>query len=197
MKVVGIGLNKTGTTSLGACLQHWGYRHISHSHEAFLLWRDGDINGLLEWVSRYDSFEDWPWPLVYREIDAAFPGTKFILTRRKNPDVWFTSLCKHAELTGPTDFREAIYGYAMPKGHKAEHIRMYNQHLEAVRDYFKDRPNDFLEVCWEEGDGWKELGEFLGLQPPGIAFPHLNQSIRFRDKVKALLLDRLGLSRTA
>ncbi len=30
MKVFGIGLNKTGTTTLGLCLQHWGFRHKSY-----------------------------------------------------------------------------------------------------------------------------------------------------------------------
>lgn len=176
MKIVGIGLNKTGTTSFGVCLHYWGKRHSSCSREAFRLWREGDLSGLLDWVERYDSFEDWPWPFVYREIDVAFPGSKFILTRRRNPEVWFRSLCRHAELTGPTEFRRVIYGHAMPRGHREDHVRFYLPHNAGVRDYFKDRPNDLLEVCWEEGYGWEELAAFLGLEPPPIAFPHVNRS---------------------
>ena len=76
MKVVDVGLNKTGTKTLRICLKHWGLKHISCSYEAFTLWRKGDYKALLQWVKDHDSFEDWPWPLIYREIDEAFPGTK-------------------------------------------------------------------------------------------------------------------------
>jgi hypothetical protein len=176
MKVIGIGLNKTGTTTLGVCLKHWGLKHISCSKDAFDLWRREDYPSLLEWIGQYDSFEDWPWPLFYREIDKAYPDAKFILTRRKNPKSWFKSLCKHAERTGPTEFRKYIYGYEMPHGHEREHIRYYTEHNDAVRDYFKDRPRDFLEVCWEEGDGWDQLAPFLGLEKPSVSFPHANKS---------------------
>lgn len=176
MKIVCIGLNKTGTMSLGACLRTWGLHHLSFSNEAFDLWQEKNIEGLLSMADRFDSFEDWPWPLIYREFDQRFSGSKFILTRRLNADTWFASLCKHAARTGPTRFREAIYGYAMPEGHKEQHVRFYQDHLTAVRRYFLDRPDDLLEVCWEEGDGWEKLSSFLGLPDPGVPFPHMYKS---------------------
>lgn len=187
MKVVGVGLNKTGTTSLGVCLKYWGLKHLSCTPEAFELWRRNKIRPLMTWVARYDSFEDWPWPLLYREIDRVFPGTKFILTRRKDPNTWFGSLCRHAERTGPTAFRKYIYGHAMPRGFRDAHIRFYEAHNEAVRKYFERRPNDFLEVCWEEGDGWEELAEFLGFETPNRPFPHANQSPTHRGSLQQKL----------
>lgn len=176
MKVVGIGLNKTGTKTLGTCLKYWGLRHITYNHQAFDLWRNSDYGALMEWVGAYDSFEDWPWPLLYREIDEAFPGTKFILTTRKDSATWFKSLCDHAVRTGPTQFRKYIYGFEMPHEHKAEHIEFYERHNQSVREHFKSRPGCLLEVCWENGDGWKELAGFLGLPDPGIPLPHANKS---------------------
>lgn len=175
MKIVGVGLNKTGTKTLRACLLHWGFRHVTCSKGAFDLWRDGRYDDLLAWVSAHDSFEDWPWPLIFRQIDKKFPNTKFILTRRKNAETWFNSLCSHAVRTGPTEFRKTIYGYEMPHVHKAEHLQFYEKHNESVRNYFRDRPADFLEVCWEEGDKWERLSEFLGLDCPKIPFPHENK----------------------
>ena len=175
-KVVGIGLNKTGTSTLGACLRHWGLKHTSYSVEASDLWREGELERLLEHVRRFDSFEDWPWPLLYKEIDERFPRTKFILTRRKDADTWFGSLCKHAELTGPTEFRRVIYGYKMPHKHEAAHVEIYEAHLALVRSYFRGRPDDLLEVCWEEGDGWGELSRFLGFARPDLPFPHANRA---------------------
>jgi len=176
MKIVGIGLNKTGTTTLGVCLRYWGLNHISFSAKGFDVWRERDIDRLMRWVGMFDSFEDWPWPLIYPQIDQAFPGSKFILTRRADPQVWYASLCKHALRTGPTRFRAEIYGHAMPQDHQAEHIALYEDHLLAVRRYFKDRPQDLLEVCWEEGDGWQKLSSFLGFDCPTVPFPHANKS---------------------
>lgn len=178
-KVVGVGLNKTGTTSLGLCLRHWGLNHISCNKEAFRLWRESRVDELMESVARYDSFEDWPWPLVYQAIDQRFPDTKFILTRRKDAETWFDSICRHAHRTGPTDYRKFVYGHEMPHNHKADHVRVYEEHLQAVRDYFSDRPGDLLEVCWAEGDGWHELSSFLGFERPEIPFPHANPGWSF------------------
>jgi hypothetical protein len=178
MKVVGVGLNKTGTTSLGACLQHWGFKHISVNRDAFRLYLDGKIDALLRMAEQYDSFEDWPWPLIYREIDRAFPGSKFILTRRKDAESWFRSLCDHAELHTSPFYRKPIYGYAFPHRYKEQHIRFYNEHNRAVREYFSGRPGDLLEVCWGEGHGWDELASFLGRERPAIPFPHLNSRPR-------------------
>lgn len=175
MKIIGIGLNKTGTKSLGYCMQHWGFSHVSCSEEAFKLWCNSDFEKLLSWVEIYDSFEDWPWPLFYQRIDRNFPGSKFILTKRKNPETWFESLCAHADRTGPTVYRKYVYGNEMPHAYKEHHIKFYLDHLYSCREYFKNRPRDYLEVCWEDGDGWEELSRFLGLPLPLVAFPHENR----------------------
>jgi hypothetical protein len=176
MKIVGVGLNKTGTKTLRTCLLYWGFRHLSYSKDAFDSWRHGRYDDLLALVDAYDSFEDWPWPLIFRQIDEKFPNTKFVLTRRKDAETWFSSLCKHADRTGPTDFRKSIYGFEMPHAHKTEHVQFYENHIESVRNYFRNRPADLLEVCWEEGDQWERLSGFLGFDCPKIPFPHANKS---------------------
>lgn len=176
MKVVGIGLNKTGTNTLMSCLSHLGFRHQTYSNEAFKLWLDKDYSSLMQWVASFDSFEDWPWPLLYKEIDKTFEGSKFILTIRKDPETWFKSLCNHADRTGPTDFRKYIYGYDLPYEHKQEHINFYEKHLQSVHQYFKNRPDDLLEICWENGDSWAKLSNFLNLETPNIPLPHRNKS---------------------
>lgn len=176
MKIIGVGLNKTGTKTLGACLRHFQFKHVSFSPPAFQLWLKNDYAKLLSWMAAYDSCEDWPWPLIFRDIDRTFPGSKFILTRRTDAEVWFKSLCKHAEWTGPTVFRKHVYGFEMPHQHKREHIHYYEEHLQTVRDYFKDRPEALLEVCWEQGSGWSELARFLDRPEPNIPFPHENKA---------------------
>jgi hypothetical protein len=177
-KVIGIGLNKTGTKTLAACLRHWGYRHRALNQQDYDLWAEGRVPELMRRMREWDSFEDWPWPLVYEAVDLAWPGSQFLLTRRSSPEVWFQSLCKHAEHTGPTWVRERIYGSPMPQGHQAAHTEVYQAHLEAVRSHFSERPAQLLEVCWEEGDGWASLGGFLKRDVPDQPFPHRNRSQR-------------------
>src|SRR5690606_2198995 len=143
----------------------------------------GELEPVLAFADRYDSFEDWPWPLLYRELDQRYPGSKFILTTRRDAETWLRSLKNHATLTGPTDFRRVAYGHDMPHGHEAEHIERYERHNREVREYFRDRPEDFLEVCWETGSGWKELGAFLGREVPDLPLPHTNRSADKRSRL--------------
>jgi hypothetical protein len=48
MKVVGVGLNKTGTQTLARYLQDWGMRHRSYDLQAFQRYRRGEIAALLD-----------------------------------------------------------------------------------------------------------------------------------------------------
>jgi hypothetical protein len=176
VKVFGIGLNKTGTTTLGVCLQQLGFRHTACNRELTRCVSRGDLDPVFAFADKYDAFEDWPWPLIFRELDDRYPGSKFILTTRKDPETWLHSLKKHALLTGPTEYREIAYGYGSPEGHEAEHLLRYEQHCASVRAHFQNRPRDFIEVCWERGDGWEQLCAFLGKPIPNAPFPHTNRS---------------------
>lgn len=175
MKIFGIGLNKTGTKTLGECLKFLGCNHLNYNELACSLWVEGDLNGLQEIASAYDSFEDWPWGLVYAAMDQAFPGSRFILTTRISAEAWYESLCHHARKVGPTRIRKAAYGHYMPQGHKDEHIAFYERHNASVRAHFAGRPGALLEVCWERGDGWEQLCPFLGKEVPSRPFFCVNR----------------------
>jgi len=174
LKVFGIGLNKTGTTTLGACLKNLGYRHCSYRRDLLEAFRDGDSAAALRFADRFDSFEDWPWPLLFRELHAKYgEDARFVLTLRRNPEVWLESLKKHALRTPPYNHaRKLAYGHDYPHGYEAEHLGVYERHKEAVRDYFTERKHLLLEVCWEDGDGWEKLCGFLGHPVPDAPFPH-------------------------
>lgn len=177
-KVVGIGLNKTGTKTLRSCLIHWGYAHQSYDLEAFRAFQDGRTEAVLDGMETYDSFEDWPWPLMYREIDRRFPDARFVLTTRASPDAWYASLCKMAVRIGPlVNFEQQIYGHAEPQKHRAGYLAFYERHNAAVRAHFRDRPGKLLTLCWETGDGWSELARFLGEETPDRPLPHVNRTL--------------------
>jgi len=193
MKIVGVGLNKTGTSTLKACCHYWGLKHATYDLEAFELYRERKwdrLNGLMD---KYDSFENWPWALMYRQFDDRFPGAKFILTTRKDPQSWFRSLCNHSKRLGPlVDFEQYIYGFADPCRHKKEHLAFYRSHNAEVAEYFRDRPGKLLTACWESGDDWEELCAFLGRPIPETDFPHANKTPRLWDRFESAVRPRLG-----
>jgi hypothetical protein len=45
-----------------------------------------------------------------------------------------------------------------------------------VRQHFAQYPAQFLDVCWEKGDGWEKLCRFLGRDIPEGPFPHANRT---------------------
>lgn len=179
-KVFGIGLNKTGTSSLKVALRRLGY---DHSPRRNILLRDlyeGDMSLIYADADMYDSFEDWPWPLVYQEMFAKYGDrARYILTRRKTPEIWLDSIRKHSERVKAKMFRRKIFGYAYPHGVEQVYTDFYNRHLDDVRSFFdKNNASHLLqELCWEDGDGWLELCNFLEEPLQRSEFPNSNSSI--------------------
>jgi hypothetical protein len=141
--------------------------------------RKAKTDDIMRYVEEYDSFDDCPWYLLYREIDERFSGSNFVLTRRTSADVWIASYCKWADRFGPRSVlktRKHVFGHKKPKRHEKAYVRAYLAHNEAVREYFKDKPGRMIELCWEDGDGWQGLSAFLGFAIPATPFPHLNRS---------------------
>jgi len=178
-KVFGIGWAKTGTTTLGRCLQILGYAH--HSQDLSLVPRlmRGEWARVMEIAEAHESFEDWPWPVIYRELDRAFPGSRFILTSRE-PGDWLESyramLAKEGTASEDMNrIRNWLYGLPFPDITDAGLLSRFDRHREEVLTYFADRPKDLLVVDWARGDGWQVLCQFLDSPTPEMPFPHLNR----------------------
>lgn len=188
-KVFCIGFHKTGTTSLEVALTKLGYRvtgsfgtkdpEIAHKVHAMAR----------EIAGRYDAFEDNPWPVLYRELDDWFPGSRFILTRRPAA-AWIRSQVKDFATT-ETPMRRWIYGEdaGCPEGNEEVYVARYERHNREVLEYFKDRPDDLLVMDIPEDADWGRLCAFLGHEVPDEPFPHANRaslSRRLKNWVKKL-----------
>ena len=174
-KVFGIGLNKTGTTSLKQALRRLGYTHARRETKLVKAWMAGDLDPIFANAEAFESFEDWPWPLVYRQMYEKYGDqARYILTVRSSADKWVNSLKKHAERTAGGLIRKGIFGYKYPHGVEAKHMAFYENHNAEVRAFFADKPNLFIELNWEQGDGWDKLCQFLSEPVPTGEFPHGN-----------------------
>lgn len=187
-KIIGIGLNKTGTTSLGRALEILGYNYHYSWHEEFTMkYAKNEIPEIITYAKNYNNLEDLPWCLLYKELYIAYPNSKFILTRRKSPEKWLESQCKHLDrYPDVSSINKIIFGYEKPHFYKDEFISFYNKHNNEVRDFFKDKSN-FIELCFEEGDGWTKLCKFLGHDIPKNSFPFLNRAPNFIERLNSKL----------
>lgn len=162
VKVFGIGLNKTGTTTLGFCMKQLGYKHLSHSETNSELYYNQKFTELMNIARKYNSLEDLPWPLLYKQLASEFPEAKFILTVRSSPEKWYKSFYWHSlKLPPKENYHNLIYGYKYCLGKKPYYLDFYNSHNSQVIKYFESQPERLLVVCWEE------ISNFLKLDRKG------------------------------
>lgn len=160
-KVFGIGLSRTATSSLAAALNQLGIRTKHHPYDEVTERELLSGSGHLTILKRYQGLVDriaWH----YSQLDEAFPDSKFILTIREKM-AWLQSMRKlKLHIQGLSEFDKEHY------------IDRFEQHMQGVLNYFKDRPSDLLVMDIPGGDGWEKLCSFLGQPMPEAPFPHEN-----------------------
>lgn len=191
-KIFCIGFQKTGTSSMRDALQQlgWSVTGVFGRQTPLPELRESYVETGLAIAHEFDAVEDMPWPLMFRELDAAFPGAKFILTIR-DTERWYRSIHDHF---GPKPYhiQQLTYGEeaGSPVGHEMRYKSVYEAHNAAVLDYFADRPADLLVMRLEQGDGWAKLGAFLSVEVPDGPFVRTNSS-RQRRSLGARIRKRL------
>ena len=183
-RIIGVGLNKTGTTTLGHALNALNIPTIDYPTDPRTLHQleHGDYD--LDILKTYMGVTDTPVGFFYPQLDKVYPGSKFILTvREKNS--WLKSVRDHWPFVmewseHEENFKKFTY-YAFISVYGSLHYNedrysyVYDHHVECVRQYFADRPGDLLimDIC--AGEGWEKLCPFLGIPVPEEPFPHLNR----------------------
>ena len=178
-KVFGLGLSRTGKTSLCEALNILGIKsiHFPCDQTTYDELRKGHYKFSI--LKSYQGVVDIPFVPYYAQLDKAFPESKFILTvgevnswlksvenqwrlwRHRDPHKEFTDfVC--ACVYGTLEFNEDRFRY------------VYETHCRNVLEYFANRSEDLLVLNLFEGDGWGKLCSFLGMRIPAVPFPHLN-----------------------
>jgi hypothetical protein len=199
--VWGIGLTRTGTTSLNKALELLGYRAV----------HDATLSQLLH--EPLEAATDESVAAVYKYLDFLYPQSKFILTEREEND-WIRSTAAHRKrhferkkqwTPFASPFNKpaanwvqaqvsAILGQGLMRDRTVERVftqmtlyetvefdedkfrQGYRRYHEDVARYFAKRPGDFIRMRICEGEGWQRLCDLLGHPVPNVPFPSLNTS---------------------
>ncbi|WP_101676231.1 sulfotransferase [Alloalcanivorax mobilis] len=198
-----IGRNKTGTTSLEKAFRDLRFV-VGDQRRGELLadkyYFKGDFDPIIRFCKTAQVFQDVPfsYPETYKYLDAAFPGSKFILTIRDSPEVWYQSLTKfHTKrfgkngklpigddlLAAPYVRRGFVYNTVRLHGtpdddpyNKEIMIDHYIKHNQAVADYFIDRPDSLLVINVSKSDAYKKFIDFIGAESESRDFPWENKT---------------------
>ncbi len=177
MKIFGIGLSKTGTSSLAHALEILGYR--TKDNPGLERYESGDVSCVdPRLLTEYDALTDTPIPSFYRELDKAYPGSKFILTVRER-EGWLRSCQKQFTEKLAAKQNEAhnrlfldLYGTTIFDAEKF--AAGYERFVSGVLSYFENRPHDLLVLDIAAGEGWEKLCPFLEQPVPDLPFPKAN-----------------------
>ncbi|KAJ5618926.1 hypothetical protein N7510_002910 [Penicillium lagena] len=202
LKILVLGMPRTGTQSLADALAELGQGPIYHMRDVSKNNHQGQWITALEakfegrgnpfgrkefegFLGDFAGVSDFPAAIFADELIAAFPEAKIILTVR-DEDKWFDSIM--ATLWHAWSAPDAPKGTPMrqlaDKYHRhmwqndfplygRERYRTHNAHVRAIA------PKNRLLV-YEAKDGWEPLCAFLGLDVPATPFPRQDDWLEYK-----------------
>lgn len=202
VQLFGCGVGRTGTYSLKLAINQL-QRGPCHHMEVVLqnrptqvpLW-SAALDGQPEWDTIYEGFKsavDWPTAAFFRELIAAYPSSKFILTHR-SPESWAESFASTIQklvaerAKAPQELHDWLEmanrvitksGFPVTLD-RAGLIDAFVAHSESVKNVI---PADQLLV-YQVSEGWGPLCDFLEAPVPDESFPRANQREEFWDLVQ-------------
>ncbi|EDO47446.1 predicted protein, partial [Nematostella vectensis] len=195
MKIVGAGLPKTGTKSLAAALRHLGYKvhdgpqQWQHHLDEYIAAFNGNIPNSKEMYECVDATTASPACFFYKEISAAFPNARVILSVRDNEEIWRKSLDKSLQVSKASSrsLWMMVGKQISPTGRKWKTIQDFISNTLFVKNTDKDsniyqKHNDDVIasisanqlLVFNPKEGWEPLCAFLGVEVPAIPFPRVN-----------------------
>jgi hypothetical protein len=196
-------MGRTGTSSLKRALEQLGFGPCHHMEEVVKhpaevpTWEAAARGEPVDWVrfmERYRSSVDFPSALYHRELMAAFPDAKVILSLR-DPESWYESM-RQTIVPVMTRFPIRIVVPLLP--YVSGPLRVMRPtwlHRELFERFDRERAKQmFVEwneavqrsipkerlLVFEAKDGWTPLCEFLGVPVPDGPYPRVNDTAQFR-----------------
>ena len=201
MRVVGVGVGRTGTHSLKLALEQLLGGRCHHMAEVFEAldtvprWRAAAEGGDVDWdelLGDFVAIVDWPGAACWPELVERYPDAVVLLSTRSDADAWYRSAdatifeaTRRVRAAGDPNMADWL-GLVdamcarddMDWDDEASAKAGYEAHNAAVR---ASVPAERL-VEWQPGDGWGPLCAALGVPEPDEPFPHSNSTSEFRSR---------------
>lgn len=184
LKIMGVGMPRTGTASLAAALRILGFNTLHHAPERLDLDTLALVGGSFRGYDDVDAVVDMPAAYFYPEIGMAYGVQKYILTTRDTDD-WWESIKAHANrIRVSADQKHIRYSdrlHALLFGTHAPHEFLWKRrYRDWGTDTFLELSGRFgrgavLDMDITTGDNWIRLCPFLGVPEPDVEFPWENR----------------------
>ncbi|WDE06771.1 sulfotransferase family protein [Thalassomonas viridans] len=165
-KIFIIGLPRTATTSVCLAMLNLGFKtaHTAYTQEA---------------MTEAQVIADTPVFCDYRQLDAAYPGARFIYLTRE-PDLWLPSirqLLKRMYVNLQRDdggfnptlkrcYNQIFYPLSRENLERDDFLLgCYQRHQQDIFDYFRGREQDLLTLDVGQADSFSRLLSFLDMTP--------------------------------
>ncbi|TAL81424.1 MAG: hypothetical protein EPN75_04420 [Beijerinckiaceae bacterium] len=217
IEIIGAGYGRTGTMSTYIALKQLGFpcyhmfevigNKANKTHLDF--WRkvaNAPAGSQHDWeqvFANYRACVDNPACCVWRELMAAYPDAKVLLTLHpKGPDAWYGSAIETIYFTESmwqfrflalvTPFarkmRDMCHKLIWQRSHRgtmndrARAIARYKEHIEEVKAAV---PADRL-LIFSVDQGWEPLCAFLGVPAPEEPFPKVNDRAAIKKAIAGM-----------
>jgi Sulfotransferase domain len=214
LKLIGAGLPRTATLTQKIALEMLGFGpcyhmvNILNDLDLVQLWH-GAFDGHPEWnrmFAGYQATTDWPGAFFYRELIAAYPDAKVVLSvrdgatwsRSMRDTIWGVlygdtmmrdlSAARSRVDAGWSRFLELMMAMweksgllgAIEAGFEASALGQAMERYNA--EVRQSVPPERLLV-WTAADGWGPLCEFLEVPVPVAPLPRVNDAAMFADRI--------------
>jgi hypothetical protein len=214
LKVIGLGMGRTGTLSLKLALEKLGYGPCYHMEdlirqpENIIYWEEIKKRGTTDWEKLFGSYQsavDFPVIACYQQLLEKYPDAKIILTVR-DANAWYESASRTIFNTEPglagkvkmalkmpfsPRLRNLMRVFRMSGQFWQEHVGKNFREKEAAIAFYR-RWNEQIKseipaeklLVYEVSQGWQPLCGFLGVEVPAEDFPKANTREEFLQEKK-------------
>lgn len=223
VKVIGAGLPRTATLTLKIALEMLGFGPCYHMVNVLAdpglieIWAQA-LAGRADWdkvFAGFNSTVDYPGAFFYKELLAAYPEAKVVLSvrdggawaRSMRDTIWgalydensivrrlvLAQACidpamrTYNEVMSDMINRASLFGQAPDLFDEDALVTGMERHNAAVRAHVP--AGQLLE--WSPADGWEPLCEFLERPAPAAPLPRVNDSAGFNARVIAAAMQKL------
>lgn len=178
IKIFGVGLNKTGTTSITKAFDVLGFKTLHNDKKISNAYKTGELKELID---KYDFLCDGFWfTHTLQFLSENYPNAIFLWTKRPMED-WIISRTihdLHARVCWPIGRNRHI--------DTKKYEEIFRQHVNDIHTYLIEKERNVFDIVVSKLT-WKKLCGIVNKPIPQEDFPHENPS---NNKLKQIIKKR-------